>query len=169
MRAGRALRARPALGELPRVATSGLGDVSGGFLELVGHVSARFCAALDGGVLGAGQGVLRDLLAALERVLPGLFDPVDDLIGDLAEVLVLDAGRGKKDAGQEANGARPSGFSFERPTFCAPSPTLAAPCLTSVPSGTAPVTLWTSESAFSTTASFVSVIESLTRVLTSAF
>ena len=49
------------------------------------------------------QRFLGDLLAALERVLSGFFDAVDDLVGDLAEVLVLNPGRGKKHAGEEAD------------------------------------------------------------------
>src|SRR5688500_10494037 len=60
-------------------------------------------AALLDGLLGALSRLLRDLLATLERLLSGLLHLVDDAVGDLAQLLVLDARGGNQHAGEEAD------------------------------------------------------------------
>src|SRR3954447_7981814 len=55
-------------------------------------------------LLGGLGGVLRDLLAALERLLARLLGPVLDVVGHGAELLVLDAGGRAQHAGEEADG-----------------------------------------------------------------
>ncbi len=62
-----------------------------------------FFAAFGRGLLGALDRFLGDLLAPLERVLPGLLEPIHDLIGDLAQLLVLDPGRRQEQAREEAD------------------------------------------------------------------
>jgi hypothetical protein len=53
---------------------SGVGHVSRGLLELIGHVLAQFRPALNSGFFGGCEGFLCDLLASLEGFLPGLLD-----------------------------------------------------------------------------------------------
>ena len=70
-------------------------------------------ALLLDGVAGALCGFLCDLLAALERFLAGLFGLGLDVVGDRAELAILDLGGGDQQAGDEADGEDLAGLSRE--------------------------------------------------------
>ena len=105
-RAGGAGRGNPRPRPPARTATThlaarGLRVLLRGRAQLVGVLRPLSLARLGG--------VLRDLLAALERFLAGLLGAVDDVVGQLAELLVLDARRRDQHAGEEADRERADG------------------------------------------------------------
>src|SRR6266511_6323955 len=79
-------------------------DVLDTLLGMSGHGLTVLLALLFGGVHSALSGLLDDVLAAFQRFLPSLLDPVLDLVGDRAESLVLDPCGRCGQAGQEAEG-----------------------------------------------------------------
>src|SRR5512133_1361910 len=67
----------------------------------IGQLLALLLGLLLGGLGGRRGDLLGDLLAPVQGLLAGLLDLVHDLIGHTAELLVLDPGRGRGQAGQE--------------------------------------------------------------------
>src|SRR5512132_1968899 len=91
-------------------APAGLGaEVLGVLGGALGEVLAVLLGLLLGRVGGAAGYLLGDLPAAVQGLLAGLLDLVHDLIGHTAELLVLDPGRGRGQAGQEPQGSGADG------------------------------------------------------------
>src|SRR5918994_329220 len=67
----------------------------------------------------------RHLLAALHRLLARLLGLLLDVVGDRADLLVLDLGRGHEESGHEANRGRTDGEA-ERVLLCHPGCALGA-------------------------------------------
>src|SRR4051794_41217624 len=109
MRRARAARPPPRARPARRSSLGGadlLARVRRRLLGVVGHALRVLAAALLGGVRRRGRDVRGDLLAAVERLLAGLGRLGLHLVGDGADLLVLDARGRDQHAGEEADRRR---------------------------------------------------------------
>src|SRR6185312_4775188 len=90
----------PAGGRRGSARSDRLGPLLGGVAELVGVLPAGLLRRL----LGALRGLLGDVLAALHGLLPRVLDLILDLVGQRADLLVLDAGGRDEQARDEPDG-----------------------------------------------------------------